>query len=476
MIVQAYSVEFDRHIIEAYAKTFPPDDDDVRVYFWPLSETAETVIRECGCKPLLPWDMSSAVLDVWSIYQWSQSLTGGALAGTEPAVYEGVDLAPPLRPNLAHLEPDARAQRELLMAAAIAYDVASWALAVARPSLFVLWNGWLSADRMCRLAAQEQGIPMAVTERGYFPDTFFLDRAYNERSSIASPKACEAAIDSVQLERSDEFLHRFRSNRRSVRAQAAAMSPEQVKKHLGLAPCTRLLLCAGQLETYLAATEACPGFGSISAILAALDGAIANRPDAAVLYKPHPDEAQIDLSQYRNVRRVTDIHIHSLIEAADAVVVVNSYVGIEALALGRPVIYCGHTFVNSPRLALRARNAGELSKAASDCLDGRWRPDPAAVARYVKYLATEFLIGTAPVDSDRLKKRLLDLCGPPADLDRMACLARWMAERQVFAGADNAIAHFRREYERYRHGYERLASFWGYRAYRKLKDMLKGHS
>ena len=119
---------------------------------------------------------------------------------------------------------------------------------------------------------------------------------------------------------------------------------------------------------------------------ASLPGVILANPDMLFIVKPHPLSLNFELPPTENLiiaRREDNIHV--LLDAATAVIVYNSGVGLLALLHGKPVISIGNAFYNYPGAGHRASSLAEAVVRA--------REMPAApTAEMVARLAAWFLL------------------------------------------------------------------------------------
>jgi capsular polysaccharide export protein len=119
------------------------------------------------------------------------------------------------------------------------------------------------------------------------------------------------------------------------------------------APGRSVVLVPGQVETDASIAFGAPGIRSNGALLQAVRAA---RPEAYIVYKPHPDvlaktregpdaesEAQAQARQWCD-EIVTTTPIHRLFEQVDEVQVLTSLAGFEALLRGLPVVCHGSPF------------------------------------------------------------------------------------------------------------------------------------
>jgi capsular polysaccharide export protein len=117
----------------------------------------------------------------------------------------------------------------------------------------------------------------------------------------------------------------------------------------GVPPGQRVVLVPGQVETDASIAR---GAGRVRSNLALLQAARADRPDAWLVYKPHPDVlAGLRSGQALDAATraccdevVTDVAMHTLLDAVDEVQVMTSLAGFEALLRGKAVTTHGMPF------------------------------------------------------------------------------------------------------------------------------------
>ena len=114
------------------------------------------------------------------------------------------------------------------------------------------------------------------------------------------------------------------------------------------------------------------------------------------IFKEHPSslidypDLHEKASKNRHLHIINDHSTQELIEKAQAVVTINSTVGIESLLLGKKVIVLGNAFYNIEGITKTAMNKSELTTVIND-LD-HWQPDPLLREKFLKYLYFEYLV------------------------------------------------------------------------------------
>jgi capsular polysaccharide export protein len=117
--------------------------------------------------------------------------------------------------------------------------------------------------------------------------------------------------------------------------------------------------------------------------------------DVSIVVKPHPNcstpnDELLNHLLSNNITVVKDIDSKALVSLAEAVVTINSTVGLEALEAGKKVIVLGQAFYNIPDMVLSANSLSEL-KACFKKLSG-WEPDARAVQGLFHYLRNTYQI------------------------------------------------------------------------------------
>ena len=96
----------------------------------------------------------------------------------------------------------------------------------------------------------------------------------------------------------------------------------------------------------------------------------------------------------------------TLIEDADAVITVNSTVGLEAILLGKPVLVLGRAFYAIPGLTLSAEGPEELAEALHRLSD--WKPDPVLRRKFLDYLSQDYCVPGSWREPDRAHWRAVE--------------------------------------------------------------------
>ncbi len=112
---------------------------------------------------------------------------------------------------------------------------------------------------------------------------------------------------------------------------------------------------------------------------------------------------------------------HELIQRAEAVAVISSTVGLEALLYEGPVLTLGQPFYSGYGITLDVDSFRELRAKVPELL--RFRPDPERIARFL-HAAMRRCVPGAPVLVDRSDENAVRLAGSIEEAARAALVER----------------------------------------------------
>jgi capsular polysaccharide export protein len=230
-------------------------------------------------------------------------------------------------------------------------------------------------------AARAAGIPLLRVEDGFLrsvglgadftaPASIVVDRRgiYYDPSRESDLEAIlnGTTFDTRLLDRARRLIDRI------VAAGITKYNVGQALPSLDVAAGRQKILVPGQVEDDRSVVLGQAGVAGNLALLQAVRSA---RPDAFIVYKPHPDVdaghragAVADAVALRLADRVVrDVSSAALIAATDAVHTITSLTGFEALLRGRPVVAYGRPFYSG--WGLTTDQAAPLRHRRPLCLD-----------------------------------------------------------------------------------------------------------
>jgi len=337
-----------------------------------------------------------------------------------------------------------------------------------RPDVLVTWNGVPVEMKMTLQLARQAGTATFCMERGLFPDSLVIDPlGVNARSilctdhwkTIADSQPSDQAVAQLRT-----YLDHIHAKQRSVVRQGRSVTAQTLRAELDLSKEHRLILVPEQLDWDTNVIYNAPDYPTNEdALRAILKGCMSMDP-YAVLFKPHPENPRpgdaIGVLGSRGYS-VGGYNIHSLIRAADLVVVRNSTVGLEAASHDKPVVVLGKAVWSHKGFTFDVASPEHLHDTFQEALARGFTPAMRQAAdRFLVYISHNshyYLRKAAPFDgvNERMVRQLLAAKpttavaytgrGPLARAIGRSARRRWAKHLLRRSGIVQQAAHFARK-------------------------------
>ena len=243
----------------------------------------------------------------------------------------------------------------------------------------VVWNGLKHRQQIWCLCCDELGIKVRYMENGLLPGHTTLDvRGVNYGNSLS---------------RDPSFYRDYRVTYSGNQPEPTAIEPlarpDKLPKRFIFVPFQ--VNGDSQIVCYSPWVK---NMAHLAEILLAAQPAF-KAAGLQLVVKPHPkcstpNANVLQLLQEQGVTVITDIDSKTLVDHSQAVLTINSTVGIETLAAGKKLIVVGQAFYRMPGMTLGADNLDELNRAIGQLTD--WTPDADAISGLFDYLRQEYQI------------------------------------------------------------------------------------
>jgi hypothetical protein len=236
--------------------------------------------------------------------------------------------------------------------------------------------------QLCR----DSSIPYAVFDRGALPDSWFFDPAgFNADSASYDPSLWRRALTPGETYETELYLHELCSSDDTLEANGPRRGAEALRKNMGLGS-SRVIFVPLQRPNDSVIRHFSGRVEGIDDFLKQIVLLSAQLPsDWRIVVKQHPLESH-DVNIPGVVVLPNDTHVYDAIELSDAVVLINSGVGLLSLCFGKPTFCFGDSFYAHDGLAHAVSTAEEIR----ELLTSRRGPNTAAVRQFIHYLIKRF--------------------------------------------------------------------------------------
>lgn len=239
--------------------------------------------------------------------------------------------------------------------------------------LIGVWNGKKFRQAILVLAAEQVGKKVVYFERGPLPGYSCIDpKGVNAFSSI--PRSVEF------------YKKRAQHVQIKKKSKTVLARPQGLPEHYVFVP----FQVVEDSNIYLHS----PWIRSMRHLYHVLELALESCPRVHFVIKPHPacPENYEDLIALNNpnIRFVQDVTSQALVEYAQAVLTVNSTVGIEALMAHKKVIVLGDALYGFEPLTLPV--TGQTQLETTVCRLDKWQLDQQLIDCFLDYLEKDYAI------------------------------------------------------------------------------------
>jgi hypothetical protein len=266
-----------------------------------------------------------------------------------------------------------------------------------RPRAMFVWNGRYLPYSAVSAACATTGQLMLTSEIGWLPGTIFLDRGPLSTGTTDLFGRGLESITAADAARVDAFLTDYTTQKPTMVSQTL-VSPSEVRRRLLGEDGQFLLLYGCQVDWDTNVVIGARRFHSNESAVSFLLECMSAVPGARLVVKTHPLDSEKKEAELRSIigsrgAVVSDIHPHTLIEAADCVSVRNSTLGFETLCYRKPLLLLEHAKYRHERLTLEARDTAEGAASLLRVSEARCHlPDPATLQQFMLHVLDHYLV------------------------------------------------------------------------------------
>lgn len=240
----------------------------------------------------------------------------------------------------------------------------------------------LALYRWCR----ENAFPYLVFDRGALPDSwFFDDNGFNAESLSYDPTRWDRKLSASEYEQTENYIQELCSSDATLEANGPRKGEHDLRRRFDLID-RKVLFVAMQRPNDSVIRHFSGNVDSVDHFCQQVSMLTQLLPQEwRVIVKQHPLEEEVPSIPGALVLP-GDVHVYDAICAADAVLLINSGVGLLSLCFGKPVYCFGQAFYAHQGLAQTVLDAQDAARQLEVCTP----PSLESVRRFMHHLVFEF--------------------------------------------------------------------------------------
>lgn len=232
---------------------------------------------------------------------------------------------------------------------------------------------------------RKNNIPFLVCERGALRDSVFLDEnGFNADSTSYSPMLWDKEFVGDFREKTLDYIREEKSVSGSLEHQNSKISKKALRDNLKIPYGKKILFIPLQRPTDTVIKYFSGRIKSYDNFISLINSLAHVLPrDWEIIVKRHPLEVQDP--DIKGVTFANNANIKSLIDMSDAVLLINSGVGVLSMIYGKPTLVAGDAFYSHDEITYSVKNVEDVVYALK-----HFRPHQEKTLKFLSYLINEF--------------------------------------------------------------------------------------
>jgi predicted glycosyltransferase involved in capsule biosynthesis len=235
---------------------------------------------------------------------------------------------------------------------------------------------------------RDNNFPFIIAERGALPDSVYHDHSgFLSDGDSYSREKWNKPLTSYQQEKVRNYINSIRTSSKMLEAQAGRQPLKSIRRKLGIKEDQKIIFVPFQQpnDTVISYFSGpIKNFENFHQVICTLSAELGD--GWRVIYKKHPVENE--LKKVDDAICADDYNTYDLIEIADALVLINSGVGIYGMMFNKPVYIMGEAWYGIDNVNVAVENSSALAILIQRGLT----PDEQLVERFIYYLRYEFYL------------------------------------------------------------------------------------
>ncbi len=250
----------------------------------------------------------------------------------------------------------------------------------------LMFNPYASKLRLSLYhSLKKNNIDVIIAERGALRDSVFYDwNGFNAESNSYDAVHWDRELKESEISLVEAYIEEELQTEVSLEKQSDIIGAAKLKNKLNIPDHHKVLFIPLQRPSDTVITYFCGPIGTYDNFIKLVQEAVDTLDDHwSVVVKKHPLE---DEAYHINDAIYSNDNIKDLIAMADAVLLINSGVGLLSMFWEKPVYYCGDIFYGDSRINKQVKSTHELL----NFLNSDFQPDTTTIYRFLYFLLEEF--------------------------------------------------------------------------------------
>lgn len=240
---------------------------------------------------------------------------------------------------------------------------------------------------------RENKLSYIVFDRGALPDSWFFDEnGFNFDSTSYDEKNWNKPLDEEQKAKTIAYMQEVLNGDNFLEQQGQKQGGDELRRKLGVRN-KKVFFVPLQVKN-----DSVINYFTYEPFLydefLKILNEIAKKlfiENVVFVVKKHPLSLEINKKTYENLTFAPDnTNLIDLLELCDAVLTLNSGVGVYAILAKKPCIVCANAFYKFENLNLQAKSQNELLEHILSISQGKFKFDEEKALRFIHYLRYEF--------------------------------------------------------------------------------------
>ena len=270
-----------------------------------------------------------------------------------------------------------------------------------RPAFALFWSGTVPQSILFKGVFAEYSIPSYFVERGLLPESLIFDESGNGACSTIKKKIDLSIVPQNFEHIYEEIKTYYFTNKIDKHEQPDYLRSSDFIEQQNLAG-KKIITFLGQWDVASGVNSAkdhqsflnSPHFTNTEEAFKSIVKFISDNENIALVFKPHPFDSKTYCKE-NSTRIIVDkkLNVRTLIESADAVIVMSTTIQYEVLFYDKPIVLLANSFLNGLNVGYEINDSEEIGSAILQALNKKDFADKQINAeKFIALISSQILV------------------------------------------------------------------------------------